>query len=193
MTAVIIPVKPFGIAKARLSSVLDRRSRARLGRAVAEHTIRQAQSTDAEVVVVTPDDDVAAWAHGRGCNVITEPAGAGLNRAAAVAVGVRTDPWVVLHADLPLLRTKDVAMLVDLAAAGWCLAPAHDGGTSAVGGRGEFAFSYGPGSFARHLATIAGPVAIVSRIGLAVDLDDAHDLTVIQHHPDGAWIERYLG
>lgn len=193
MTTVVIPVKPFGIAKERLSAVVDRPTKARLGRAVAAHTIRQAQSVTPAVTVVTPDDTVAAWARDRGCEFVTEPAGAGLNGAARWAVDRQEGPWLVLHADLPLITPADVERLTSGAESGWCLAPAHDGGTSALGGRGPFEFSYGPGSFARHLAAAEPPVTVVSSVGLAVDLDDAHDLAVIRRHPDGSWIERYLG
>jgi len=193
VTTIIIPVKPFGIAKERLSGVLDQSTRARLGKAVAAHTIRQAQAIASRVTIVTPDEAVAAWAADQDCAVVAEPPAAGLDRAAALATGHHQDRWVVLHADLPLLQPDDVALVVSAVASGWVLAPAHDGGTSAVGGRGSFGFSYGPGSFVRHLAAAGPPVTVVSRTGLAVDLDDAHDLDVIRRHPDGSWIERYLG
>ncbi len=193
MTTVIIPVKPFGVAKERLSGVMDRPTRARLGKAVAAHTIRQARAVTPAVVVVTPDAGVAAWADDQGCQVITEPAGGGLDAAASWAVEHQDGPWLVLHADLPLLAPAEVRLLLDGVASGWCLAPAHDGGTSAVGGRGHFEFSYGPGSFSRHLSRTVPPVSIVSQVGLAIDLDDADDLEVILRHPAGSWMGRYLG
>lgn len=193
MTTFVVPVKPFGVAKERLSGVLDRTTRARLGKAVAAHTVAQARAITSRVMIVTPDDAVAAWAADQGCMVIAEPTGAGLNAAAALATGFIDDSWVVLHADLPLLQPADAAALADAASDGWVLAPAHDGGTSAVGGRGSFRFSYGPGSFRRHLAATDRMPMIISSVALAVDLDDAHDLEVIRRHAHGSWIERYLG
>lgn len=193
MTTVIIPVKPFGVAKARLSGVLDRATRARLGKAVAAHTVSQAQTLTDHVCVVTPDDAVAAWAADHGCTVVAEPPLAGLNGAAALATSLHDESWVVLHADLPLLQPDDVASLIAGTAHGWVLAPAHDGGTSGIGGHGSFDFAYGPGSFSRHLAAARRPTTVVSRVGLAVDLDDAHDLAVIRRHPRGSWVEQYLG
>ncbi len=62
-----------------------------------------------------------------------------------------------------------------------------------MGGRGHFEFSYGPGSFSRHLSRTVPPVSIVSQVGLAIDLDDADDLEVILRHPAGSWMGRYLG
>lgn len=193
MIHIIIPVKPFGIAKKRLSSVLDGPTRARLGRAVAARTIERAHHVTPEVSIVTPDEGVAAWGRRQGCNVILEPPGAGLNGASTHAIAQCEGRWLVLHADLPLLSVDEVAGLASDALEGWVLAPAHDGGTSAVGGTGSFCFAFGPGSFHRHLAAVDSRVRIVSTVGLALDLDDAHDLDVIRRHPAGTWIESYLG
>jgi 2-phospho-L-lactate guanylyltransferase (CobY/MobA/RfbA family) len=72
------------------------------------------------------------------------------------------------------------------------IAPSHDGGTSLVAGHTRFPFTYGPGSFHRHVAAAtavsASPAAIVVRPGLALDLDTAEDLAVAGTLPAGAWI-----
>lgn len=187
-----IPIKPFGIAKARLSDVLDAATRARLGMAVAAHTIAVTTEVCGAPAVVTPDEGVAQWAAQQGCDVVREDRSAGLNSAARLAVATTEGDWLVLHADLPLVRTDDIAELVN-DAHHTVLAPSHDGGTTAVRHRGPFTFDFGAGSFHAHLARLAGTARIVSRLGLAVDLDDHHDLEIIRRHPLGAWIEVHLG
>ena len=51
-----VPIKPFGIAKARLAPALDAGARSRLGRAIAAHTLRTV--ADLEVAVGRPE---GAW------------------------------------------------------------------------------------------------------------------------------------
>ena len=84
---VAIPVKPFGVAKARLASRLDVRERARLGRAVAARTVATSLATGAPTAVITADEGVARWAAGLGVEAIGEDPspGTGLNRAASAA------------------------------------------------------------------------------------------------------------
>jgi hypothetical protein len=55
------------------------------------------------------------------------------------------------------------------------------------------AFSYGPGSFARHLAGLAParPVVLVTA-GLAIELDTIGDLEAAAGLGDGAWLGEYL-
>ncbi len=191
MRHVLVPVKPFGVAKRRLSGRLSAGARTRLGRAIAAHTVDVTRSTGADVSVITPDDDVAAWCAQRHYSVIREPGSNGLDGATRHAIKQISGPWLILHADLPLLSGDVVADLLD--DDGPVLAASHDGGSSAVGSVGSFEFSYGPGSFNRHLKTLGPDCRIVSSLALAIDLDDKLDLDVIRHHPAGSWIEPYLG
>ncbi len=212
-----VPIKPFGVAKARLSAVLDQKARARLGRAVAARTIHTVAATGAVPAVVTGDPGVARWAARHGWRVVAERPGGGLDGAAAALVdavlvdavpgdgapaGAPGDPgagptWALLHADLPLLAADDLATAWAALDAGPVLAPSHDGGTSLLAGRTRFPFAYGPGSFRRHVAAAGGthsgsPVTIVVRPGLALDLDTAKDLSVAGTLPSGAWIAETL-
>ena len=57
-----IPIKPFGVAKRRLSTRLDAPARSRLGKAVAARTAAAATDAGALVAIVTGDADVAAAA-----------------------------------------------------------------------------------------------------------------------------------
>jgi 2-phospho-L-lactate guanylyltransferase len=177
-----VPIKAFGVAKARLAPVLGPDERARLGKAVAEHTLGVAGAVG-RVAVVTGDADVASWALGIGREVVPERPG-GLDGAAAAFVDSGDGPWAVLHADLPLLAVPDLeAALASADLAGWAIAPSSDGGTSLVAGEGPFPFAYGPGSFQRHFASRPG-AAVVVRRGLAVDLDTPSDLAAVRNGPD---------
>jgi 2-phospho-L-lactate guanylyltransferase len=150
--AVLLPVKAFGQAKLRLAPALDEASRAALAQAMATNVVRAAGTLP--VSVVCDDDAVAAWAAEVGASVIWRP-GRGLN--AAVADGVDQlavdgfDRVIVAHADLP--HALDLTWVADFA--GVTLVPdRHDDGTNVVSipTAAGFAFAYGPGSFARHVA-----------------------------------------
>lgn len=181
---IAIPVKPFGVAKARLSPVLDAPQRRRLGTTVAAHTVTTAVRTGATTVVVTGDAGVARWAHRLGVDVVAD-AGTGLDGAARAAVahaGGRR-PWIILHADLPLLDSRDLERpLVAVSDGRPVLAPSYDGGTTLLGATTEaFEFSYGPGSFHRHLQAAGGTALVVTAPGLMLDLDDPRDLAAVRH------------
>ncbi len=157
----------------RLRGVLDQDALTQLAETVADHVLATVRPL-AEVVVVTSDADVASWSIGHDVAVVADP-GEGLNGAAAAGVeraGGAT--WAVLHCDLPYLTSRDLEMAFESGPS--VLAPTHDGGTSLVVGTGSgFPFSYGPGSFHRHLAARASARVLV-RTGLALDLDTPRDL-----------------
>ncbi len=190
-----VPVKPFGVAKARLAPRLDGPARRRLGQALALRTAGAAAAAGAEVAIVTGDDRVAGWASGNGLEVIPEPA-PGLDAAAGAVVAaaaVSGRPWAVVHADLPLVEPPDLeAVFAALAGRQVALAPARDGGTNVVAGEGPFPFRYGPASFHRHARRGAGRYAVVARPGLALDLDTPADLHAALAHPGGAWLAAYV-
>lgn len=191
---IAIPVKPFGVAKRRLSPVLDAGQRSRVGKAVAGHVISQARATGCRVAVVTGDAGVAAWAAEQGVAVISEPAPGGLDVAAYAAVVEarrRRLAWMVVHADLPTVTTADLKAAVDeLPRGGILIGPSHDGGTNLMAGdRDSFSFSYGRNSFRRHLSTAAHlPHRILIRAGLTLDLDGPADLASAVRLPPGRWL-----
>jgi 2-phospho-L-lactate/phosphoenolpyruvate guanylyltransferase len=98
----------------------------------------------------------------------------------------------VLHADLPLLAARDLTESWRASVGRTVIAPAHDGGTSLLAGTGPFPFSYGPGSFHRHLRAAPG-AAVVVRPGLALDLDTVGDLRVALGLGAGAWLSGHVG
>lgn len=158
--AILVPVKQFQAAKGRLAGVLSPRRREQLARRLATGVVQAAG--DLPTAVVCDDPEVAAWARALHALVIWEP-GRGLN--GAVEAGVRhlaaagVGRVAVVHGDLPF--PEDLGWICGFG--GITLVPDRNrDGTNVIGlptGCG-FAFSYGPGSFGRHLAESA-------RLGLA--------------------------
>ncbi len=114
--SIIIPVKPVGIGKSRLRATIatgDGRATSvadRLVTAIALDTIEAALAV-ADVLVVTNDRDVADAATALGAGIVPDLPDAGLNAAIAhgdALLGLGT-PRAVLTADLPALRSADLA------------------------------------------------------------------------------------
>jgi 2-phospho-L-lactate guanylyltransferase len=176
---VLVPVKAFGEAKRRLDPALDDAARSALARAMADRVLSAAAPLP--VAVVCDDNQVADWARVRGALVIWEP-GRGLNGAVEAGVAHLRQGGVeqvtVAHADLP--RASGLVS-VGLAA-GITLVPDRFGnGTNVmvVPADAGFRFSYGPGSFARHLieAERTGlPVRVLDLPDLAWDIDEPADV-----------------
>jgi len=173
-----------------MSADLSEDARARLGQALAERTADLAAEAGLIPVLVAGDAGVADWAVLQGLPSIPDP-GEGLDGAAREGVGwaeASSSPWIVLHADLPLLTRPELDLLVTTRDdRGWVIAPSADGGTSALGGSGPAFFSYGPGSFHRHLGRFT-EAGIVARVGLLHDVDSASDLISARQHPRGSWL-----
>lgn len=190
-----IPIKPFGVAKARLAPVLDARARSRLGKAIAQHTAAAVAAAGATPVVVSGDDEVRAWAKRQSIDSLREIDGAGLDGAAtaltrhATRLGAR---WAIVHADLPMVTRDDLEAVFAAGRRGAAIAPSHDGGTNVLCATAvDFPFAYGAASFHRHLAVIPSAL-VVSRPGLAHDLDTPADLAAIAGHRAGAWLRSLL-
>lgn len=179
--AVVVPVKAFGSAKARLAAVLDADHRRRLARWSAERVL--AAVGELAVFVACDDDEVARWATGHGATVLWHP-GAGLNGAVAASRDeLRRRGYshvVVAHADLPL--ADHLSTVQGTGRAGIVLVPdAHGDGTNVVvvPSDAPFEFSYGAGSFGRHLRAALAlgiPVTVRHDPGLSRDLDTPADL-----------------
>jgi len=178
--AVLVPVKAFSDAKARLSPVLDAGTRARLARWMAERVL--AAAGELPTFVVCDDAAVAEWAAGRGATVLWHP-GVGLN--AAVNAGIadlrnrNVGHVVVAHGDLP--RAAALSSLATHASI--TLVPDHRrDGTNVVAlpTDAPMELSYGAGSFRRHLeAAMATGLAVEVRRDplLALDVDTPTELS----------------
>lgn len=192
-----VPIKPFGVAKRRLSPTVDATTRARLGKAIALRTVRVIEEAGAHPVVVTADGGVTDWAASHDIETILDP-GAGLNAAAATAVAAargRGLRWAVVHADLPCVTADDLQRVFSvIPERGMVISPAHDGGTNVIAGDVDrFGFGYGPSSFQRHLrAAVRLPRRTVVRWGLALDLDSPADLIRAMASTRGSWLEEIV-
>src|SRR5258705_13597346 len=100
--AVLVPVKAFALAKARLAPALDADDRASLARSMADRVLAAARSLP--VTVACDDDEVATWARASGAEVAWTP-GTDLNGAVTAGVAALAakgvDRVIVAHADLP--------------------------------------------------------------------------------------------
>jgi 2-phospho-L-lactate guanylyltransferase len=176
---VLVPVKAFTDAKARLATVLGNTERERLARWTAARVL--AAAGELPTYVACDDDQVAAWAIEHGAVVLWHP-GVGLNAAVTDSVAELRDAGVtdviVAHGDLPrahalaaLSKPGTVTLVPDR----------HGDGTNVVAlpTNLDFRFAYGPGSFQRHLisAIASGHAVRVRRDPLlAADIDTSADL-----------------
>lgn len=160
---------------------------------MVEHVSNVVVESDLIPVLVTADPGVATWAAGQGIPSIPD-AGEGLSAAAARGVdwAVRSGSrWLILHSDLPMLSSVDLQAFVAAIDTGDVIAPSSDGGTSAISSRRAIEFTFGPGSFSRHLARLVEP-SVVARHGLLHDIDSPADLDAARAHPLGRWLEGVL-
>jgi 2-phospho-L-lactate guanylyltransferase len=176
---VLIPVKSFRAAKARLAGALSPDERVHLARTMATAVV--AAAAPLPVHVVCDDEEVADWARQAGAGIIWKP-GRGLN--GAVADGFTElgeagfDRIIVAHADLPHavsfdLMTHDPGVVI--------VPDRHDDGTNVISlpAGCAFRFEYGPGSCARHRAgaqRLGLPVTILRDARLGWDVDRPADL-----------------
>jgi 2-phospho-L-lactate guanylyltransferase (CobY/MobA/RfbA family) len=132
--------------------------------------------------VLTSDPGVTAWAAQNDVRVLID-AGGGLSAAVTSGVAEHAEhEWLVMHADLPLVTATALTQLADSASRHrFALAPSLDGGTNVIAGSGPFPFSYGPGSFHRHLASVPS-AAVVSSPALSVEIDTEMHLRSLGSH-----------
>jgi 2-phospho-L-lactate/phosphoenolpyruvate guanylyltransferase len=177
--AVLVPVKRFTSAKARLSGVLDASQRAELARWLADRVIAAARPLP--TFVACDDDTIAEWADGHGAEVLWSP-GLGLNGAVdagrATIAGKGYEHLVTIHSDVPL--ASDLGSLVTAATITLVPDRRRDGtNVVAVPLSVELPASYGGGSFSRHLtAALATGLRVEVRGDprLAIDVDNPDDL-----------------
>lgn len=132
-------------------------------------------------MVVCEDAAVATWAEAAGARVLWTP-GVGLNGAVSLGVAELAEQGfsrvIVAHADLP--HAQHLQWLGELD--GITLVPdrRRDGtNVCVVPGDAGFRFSYGPGSFRRHLAEaqrLNTPARVIDDADLAWDVDVPADL-----------------
>jgi len=187
---VVVPVRSFRGAMSRLAPTLAPDARAELARDLADRV--RAAAGDLPVVVVTADAEVIAWAEATGCATCPDPGtldgAAAAGQAWARAAGL--DRFVVAHADLPRVESF-AAVIDDDAAPVAVVVPDHrDDGTPVLSlpTASPFAFAYGPGSAARHIAAARAAgltVRVLRDPDLGFDVDLADDLVILDpdRHP----------
>ena len=181
---VVIPLRSFTGAKARLAGVIDEVARAALAREMAERVVSAARPH--AVVVVSSAPEVVVWATELGCRVVDDPGS--LNDAAGAGRDwARTHGFarvVIAHGDLPL-ATSLAPVTGDGRAHVVVVVPDHrDDGTPvhSVPADVAFTFAYGPGSAARHIdeaERVGCGVRIVREPTLQFDVDVAEDLNAL--------------
>jgi 2-phospho-L-lactate/phosphoenolpyruvate guanylyltransferase len=196
--AVLVPIKAFSKAKARLAPALTSAERAALARWMAQRLI--ASAAPASVYVACDDDDVRGVAADHGATVVWTP---DLGMNGALAAGIErigrdgAAMAAIAHSDLPL---ADVGTLVEQTRARLLASAATASATAAPPERTVILVpdrrsdgtnimftptarpvdpAYGAGSFHRHLqaAIHLGHAVTVHRdIRVALDVDEPHDL-----------------
>lgn len=194
--SIIIPVRPPAEGKTRLAAVLDGPGRAELVERMFRHVLAVAvQSVPAaQVYVVSRSAMLLQHARDCGANGVDEEAGGHI--AALVQASARVDqgaPVLALSADLPLVKTSEIAAMEEaLAKADVVAATDRAGvGTNALLMRrpGLIAYAFGEASLARHRERTEARqlrFAVLTSDGLASDVDDPPDLALLAAMADDA-------
>lgn len=176
--AVLIPIKAFHEAKARLAAHITSGDRERLARWMAD---RVADSVSHLPTFVACDDEqVATWASGRGIDVLWSP-GLGLNGAidsgVAMIAGKGFEHVTISHGDLPLPES-----LPSIAVPGTIVVvpDRRRDGTNVLSRpcNVELPACYGPASFRHHVAAAFAtglPVSVRFDQHLSIDIDTISD------------------
>ncbi len=191
---VVVPVKRFSAAKSRLSPALPVRQRRKLARALLEHTLMALVRLKGieGILVVSKERAVPAIAGKYGAVYVREGKCDGLNRALVRAMdeAVRrgAEAIMVLPADLPLLRTRDLAQAMRQGSrrAFAVIAPDRaEQGTNLLylSPPGIIEFSFGERSFKKHLQSARRKkirVSVFRTLALAQDIDRPEDLSILR-------------
>lgn len=185
MRQLLVPVKSFRDAKLRLSEVMGPAERAILARRMATRVIAAAGALP--VSVVCDDHEVASFAESLGARVIWTP---GLGLSGAVQAGVEVlaregaSDVIVAHSDLPLARRfEHVGAGSQVPTVTVVPDRSYDGtNVISVPAAAGFRFSYGRGSFTRHVAEsrrLGIPVSLLHDERLTADVDVPLDLALV--------------
>jgi 2-phospho-L-lactate guanylyltransferase len=184
----IVPLKTIKKSKTRLHA-LSLQDRAKLTVAMLSNVLDALRRSRkiGDITVVSADKSVSKIAHRKGAEFLSEGRRHGLNRALRLAVrqlekkGAGTA--MIIHADLPLLKTRDVdKFLTGTEGFQIAMVPCKNGtGTNALLLRPPSAspLVFGKESFKTHLS-LAKKAKFRCRIlrirGIQFDIDDPRDL-----------------
>ncbi|MFQ5681819.1 MAG: 2-phospho-L-lactate guanylyltransferase [Candidatus Binatia bacterium] len=197
MLSALIPVKGFTNAKQRLSPILAAAERELLAETMLRDVLRQVVPVPQldKTFVVTVDKRISDIASSLGACVIQEETERGETEAVVFAFeemkhrGIRS--VLVLPADIPLVRSSDIELLLDKAS-GWdptvpfaLLVPSHDHmGTNALllSPPEVIKLRFGTDSFRYHLGNVAArglPPRILENKRIGLDIDEPKDLQLL--------------
>jgi len=188
---VVVPLRSFARGKVRLADALDDDARRAFTRTMAERVVAAAGSRP--IVIVSSAPEVISWSSALGLASVSDPGSLDL-AAAAGRQWVRDRGLgrvIVMHADLPLATALD-GIADDGDAPVAVVVPDHrDDGNPvlAIPSAAQFAFAYGPGSCARHVAEARRcglDVRVVRDRALGFDVDDASDLEALARERETA-------
>ncbi len=199
-TIAILPIKSFGAAKQRLSSLLTGGSREALAEAMFSDVLASLCNVPAidEIVVITANRPAGEAARSDGVSVIHDAEESGQSAAAGLGIGhaleAGHDRVLLVPGDTPLLDAEELsAMLDDAEAAGTAatiVPDRHGEGTNALllAPPTAIAPAFGPDSLARHAAA-AEAAGVSYRIeevaGLMLDIDTPEDLAALSETLEG--------
>ncbi|GGO48149.1 2-phospho-L-lactate guanylyltransferase [Streptomyces daqingensis] len=183
----LMPLKPLSRAKSRLAAAAAAPARARLALAFAQDAVSAALTCTAvhDVAVVTNDEQAAEELAALGAHIVPDAPDAGLNPAlahgAAVVRGIRPEaPLAALNADLPALRARELARVLQAAAEAprAFLADAAGTGTTLLSAMPGHALRprFGPRSRAGHAASGASELLLADADSVRQDVDTEADL-----------------
>ena len=189
-TWAIVPVKPFNRAKSRLAKILTPQQRAALAERTFRHSMEILTKVQqiAGVLVISRDTHALHIAREYHVHTVQEGGAPELNAAllrACQVVGTQgADGVLVLPADVPFVTVEDIQQMLHLGRYNTTVVLAPDrneDGTNAllVNPPGYIPFSYGAGSFRRHIALAeeaGATVKIYHSETIALDIDTPPDL-----------------
>ncbi|MFD0152012.1 2-phospho-L-lactate guanylyltransferase [Streptomyces sp. NPDC055721] len=185
--SLVVPLKPLALAKSRLAAATGALLRPRLALAFAEDTVGAVLNCARvrDVVVVTDDPTAGAALAALGARIVPDAPAAGLNAALAHGVGAIRERRprarvAALNADLPALRTTELARVLDTARKfpRAFLADAAEIGTTflSAGPGVELEPAFGGPSRLRHLSSGAVEIRLTGVDSVRRDVDTGEDL-----------------
>jgi 2-phospho-L-lactate/phosphoenolpyruvate guanylyltransferase len=190
----IVPVKPLRRGKSRLAGVLTEEERTYLNYTMLANTLKTLAGVKEldTVLVISRDTSALALARDFKARTVQEDGSSDLNlaikRAAVIAQFSVVESLLILPADLPLITPEIIRSLILRKGKPPSLVIAPDrrlDGTNAmlISPPGLIDYSYGPGSFQRHMEQAQhakSAVEVFHAPELALDLDLPEDLDLLR-------------
>ena len=191
----IVPMKPLGQSKTRLSGVLSQQERADLSLAMFGRVVAAACEALGGVWVIGGDEAVKLTAEDLGAVWLEDP-GNDLNGSLSFALDkacIDGKSAIYLPADLPFVTAADITKIAQASNGGetLTLSPAQqDGGTNAMLIPKCLSFPplLGKNSFEMHklqASSLGIPYTVCLSDGLALDLDTPDDLALCERLQPG--------